>query len=199
MKKIFATILASSMMLMGIQAHAQMAVNAGYVNSTTTAKVGNTKTSSDMNGFHAGVTYNIPAVAGLCVEPGIDLEMLFASSKKGYFAGSTTEGYVQVPVMLNYGIDLMPDCRLFAYAGPTLSLGLLSKTKVSVGGSDTTLNNYDDDNYGRFDLLIGGGVGFDINNIRIKVGYNAGMLDRNSTNTLTLHRSEIVLGAALLF
>lgn len=199
MKKIFATVLAASMMLVGAQAFAQTAVNAGYLSSTATSKVGNAKTSGDMNGFYVGASRNIPVVAGLGVEPGINLEMLFASSKKGYFSGSTTEGYVQVPVMLNYGIELMPDCRLFAYAGPTLSLGLLSSSKATVGGGSAKVNNYDNSDYGRFDLMLGGGVGFDINNIRIKVGYNAGMLDRNSGSAVTMHRSEITLGAALLF
>lgn len=199
MKRIFATLLAASMMIMGTQAFAQTAVNVGYLSSTSTVKVGNSKTSGDMNGFYAGASRNIPLVAGLGVEPGVNLEMLFASSKKSIFAGSTTEAYVQVPVMLNYGIELMPDCRLFAFAGPSLSLGVLSSSKVSAGGASVKQNNYDADNYGRFDVMLGGGVGFDINNIRVKVGYNAGMLDRNSGNAATMHRSEITLGAALLF
>jgi len=200
MKKIFAAVLASSMMLVGIQAHAQMAVNAGYVNSTMTTKIGNTKSSGDVNGFRAGVTYNIPVVAGLGVEPGLDFEMLFTSdAKSGYLTGSVTEGYVQIPVMANYGIELMPDCRLFAYAGPTLSVGVISNSKITAGGIDATLKNYENDSYERIDVLVGGGVGFDINNIRVKVGYNAGLLDRDNGKLMELHRSEIALGLGWLF
>lgn len=192
MKKIFATMLAASMMLFGAQAFAQTAVNAGYLNSTFPSKYySHFKNRDDMNGFYAGASRNIPMVAGVGVEPGVNLEMLFGSKY------NTTEAYLQVPVMFNYGIELMPDCRLFAFAGPTLSLGLISSVKSKNGTSQNIYKH--DESYSRFDVMLGGGIGFDINRIRIKVGYNAGILDRDLSRDITLRRSEITLGAAFLF
>ena len=203
MKKIFATLLAASMMLAGVNAFAQISVGAGYVNSTSTSKAGDKKTSGDSNGFYLGASYNIGISGGLGLAPGLYYEMLGASDKGSLWAGSTTEHYVNVPVMVNYGLELMPDCTLFFYAGPTLSCGVASNTKLKVGGdkvsASTSVNNYDNDSYGRFDVMLGGGVGFNINRFQVKVGYNAGLLDRNSTDAIKMHRSEVHLGVGFCF
>ncbi len=203
MKKIFATILAASMMLVGANAFAQISVGAGYVNSTSTNKVGDSKSSGDSNGFYLGASYNIGISGGLGLAPGLYYEFLGNSGKGSYWSGSTTEHYVNVPVMVNYGLELMPDCTLFFYAGPTLSCGVASTTQAKVGGDKVSVgakvNNYDNDNYGRFDVMLGGGVGFNINSFQVKVGYNAGMLDRNASDAVKMHRSEVHLGLGWMF
>lgn len=210
MKKIFATLLATSMMLMGVQAYAQISVGAGYVNSTQTTKAGNSKTSSDANGFYAGGSYNLSIAGGLGLAPGLYYEFLSSSSDEAGIAGiatvkgTTTEHYLNVPVMLTYGLELMPDCTLFAYAGPTISYGVASTTKVSAdtaigSGSKSTSNYGDNSAYKPFDVMLGGGVGFNINSFQVKVGYNQGMLNRYDSDNVTLHRGEVHLGVAYMF
>nr|MCR5549278.1 PorT family protein [Bacteroidales bacterium] len=92
----------------------------------------------------------------------------------------------------------------FAYAGPTLNVGLISKTKADASVALVTITKTEYDNYaegseyGRFDVMIGGGAGIQFQNMKVYGGYNYGLLDRNSGAT-NLHRSEIVAGVAFNF
>ena len=143
MKKIFSIVLAASLMLIGTQAFAQMSVNAGYLNSTL--KTSNT--SDNANGAYAGVSFNIPIAGGLAVAPGVYYSMLTSketASLGSIFSGSDTfmEHAVNVPVYVNYGIDLARDTKVFLFGGPTLQYGLASTVKydanvAGVSGSTT--------------------------------------------------------------
>ena len=59
--------------------------------------------------------------------------------------------FEQLPVNVSYGYSINKDVRIFAFAGPTFSLGLSSKTAVTtsvLGQTNTeTVDNYakDDD------------------------------------------------------
>ena len=209
MKKIIAIAAAAAMLFAASEASAQVIVGAGYVNSTTTSKVSDNKASSDANGFYVGASYNIPLVGGLGLAPGLYYEFLGSSSKKdaGIFtaSGTPTEHYLNIPVMVNYSFGLASDCSLFAFAGPTLEYGLASSTKLeaSAGGisGEKTVNNYDADDYGRFDCLLGLGVGFNIRAFQVKVGYDFGMVNRytGSSDKASLHRNQVHLGVAYVF
>lgn len=207
MKKIFVTIIAASMMLVGVEAFAQVSVGAGWVNSTLTTKAGDVKTNPNSNGFYLGASYNLSIAEGLGLAPGLYYEFLGSkdSAGSGLSASSTTtEHYLDVPVMFNYGFELAPDCKLFAFAGPTLQFGLASNAKLKAGTSDINaekkVNNYDGD-YGRFDCLIGGGVGFQISAIQVKVGYNYGIVNRytGDSDSISTHRSAVHIGVGYAF
>ena len=48
--------------------------------------------------------------------------------------------------------------------------------------------------------MLGGGIGVEVmNKIRLTVGYDMGMLDRNSNDNVTLKRNRLTAGAALVF
>lgn len=200
MKKIFTTILAASLMLVGVEAFAQVSAGAGWVNSTMTNKVGNTKTSTNSNGFYLGASYNLDIAKGFAVAPGVYYEFL-AGKNDGLVEATDTEHYLDVPVMFNYGFDLASDCRLFVFAGPTLQFGLASTLKTTIASVETKVNRYDGMGYGRFDCLLGAGVGFQINAINVKVGYNYGMVNRytDAPSDTALHRSAIHLGVGFAF
>lgn len=210
MKKIFATVLAASMMLLGANAFAQVTVGAGYVNSTLASKAGNTKTTTPANGFYAGASFNIPVSGAFGVAPGVTYEFL-ASSKESSFAGiasakgTTTEHYVGIPIMLNYNLALANDLSIVPFLGPTIQCGLASNTKlegaIAGAGASTKVDNYGDKStYGRFDVLLGGGVAFDFNALEVKVAYNYGMLNRyTGEGDASTHRSEVTLGFGYKF
>ena len=64
----------------------------------------------------------------------------------------------------------------------------------------TYFDPYKDSNYSRFDVMLGGGIGVEVmNKIRLTVGYDMGMLDRNSNDNVTLKRNRLTAGAALVF
>lgn len=210
MKKIATVILAAAMLLSGVNAFAQASVGAGYVNSTDRTKVGNTLSTSATNGFYAGVGYTLPLAGGLNVTPGLNYMMLLSSGADAIgplgLKGDLQEHYLNIPVRFDYGAELAPGVRGFVYAGPTLSFGLASSTKLtaSIAGysADKVFDNYSDgSDYGRMDVLLGGGIGVDVNKIRFTVGYDCGLLNRytgSATNTAR-HRNQLTAGLALLF
>ena len=197
------------MMLLGTQAFAQTTVNAGYLNSTQSFSGSD---SVNSNGAYAGVSFNIPIAGGLGIAPGVYYSMI--TNKDGvsasFFnipvgASSTfTEHAVNVPLYLNYGISLASDTNVYFYAGPTAQYGLASTTKLagSVGesGGSKKYNNYDNDNYNRFNVYLGGGIGFKVSAFQFTVGYDYGMMNLyKGDNAATSHRSNIKLGIGYAF
>ena len=66
MKKIFATLLAASLLLIGTQAHAQLATGAGYLFASETTSTNNSKADAiPHHGFYFGGSYNIPIVVNV--------------------------------------------------------------------------------------------------------------------------------------
>ena len=205
MKKILSTLLAASLMLLGTQAFAQMSVNAGYLNSML--KTSNT--SDNANGAYAGVSFNIPIAGGLSVAPGVYYSLLTSketASLGSVFTGSGTftEHAVNVPVYLNYGIDLARDTKVFLFGGPTVQYGLASQVKydanvAGVSGSKT-FNNYDSDDFNRLNVYLGGGLGFQVSALQITVGYDYGMMNQyKGDNAPQCHRSNLKLGVGFVF
>ncbi len=205
MKNVIKTVAAAMLLLVGSQAFAQ-SFGAGYVNSTKTT--GNSTSSA--NGFYVGVNYKAEFAPGLSLNPGIYYE--FLTSSNGANVGSiiaadatVQEHYVNVPFHVSYAMNFAPTFKLFVYAGPTANVGIASTTKTTVtsviGGSSKSINNYDEGyNYSRFDVMLGGGIGAEVmNKIRVNVGYDWGMLDRNTSDNASLHRNRLTAGVAFVF
>ena len=191
-------------MLLGTQAFAQMSFNAGYLNSTLATK----NNSDNANGAYAGISFNIPVAGGLAVAPGVYYSLL--TSKETAALGTVASGSgtfmehaINVPVYLNYGIDLARDSRFFIFGGPTVQYGLASTVKyegnvLGVSGSSTH-NNYDNENFNRLNVYLGGGVGFTVAGIQLHVGYDYGVTDLNKSDNVEAHRSNIKVGVGFAF
>ena len=198
MKKVFA--IAAALMMLATAANAQ-SFGAGYVQSTSNRAAS--------NGFYAGFGYSAEIMPGLSLNPGIYYEFLTNSNGAGLgslisVSGKTTEHYVNVPLHLSFAIPLAPTFKLFVYGGPTANVGVASSTKTTVstiiGGGSDTANNYDNQNYSRFDVLAGCGAGIEVmNKFRINVGYDWGLLDRDKTDNGVLKRNRLAAGVAFIF
>lgn len=185
-----------------------LSVGAGYLNSTATTTVGSTTSSSALNGAYAGVGVAMPVNKMISISSGLYYSLLGGEASGdllglGLVKGNskTMEHYFNVPLNVNFGYEVAKGVKVFAFAGPTLNLGLSSTTTSTVealGASSTTkADNYGEkSNYGRFDVLVGGGAGIQVQNIKIFGGYNYGLLDRNAADNVKLNRSEIVAGIA---
>ena len=206
MKKVLTVLLAASLMLAGTEAFAQLSFNAGYLNSSTKTQNQN---PSNANGAFAGLSFNLPIVGNFAIAPGVYYSVISAKEMGSLgtiftASGKFTEHSINVPLYLNYGMDLARDTNVFIYAGPTAQYGLASTTKLSasiagVSGS-TTENNYDDADYNRFNVYLGGGLGFEVNHILITVGYDYGMINLiKGDNAPKSHRSNIKIGVGFAF
>lgn len=205
MKKILATLLAASLMLLGTNAFAQMSVNAGYLNST----LATSNSSDNANGAYAGISFNVPISGGLAIAPGVYYSLLTSkeTASLGTIAsgsGTFMEHAINVPVYLNYGVDLARDAKVFVFGGPTLQYGLASNVTyegnvLGVSGK-TTSNNYDNQNFNRMNVYLGGGVGFGVGDLLITVGYDYGMMNQyKGDNATQCHRSNLKLGVGFGF
>lgn len=214
MKKIFATLFAASLMLLGTQANAQLVTGAGYFFASE--KTGNSDAVAH-HGFYLGASYNVPIVAGLGVAPGIYVDMLAygksaangSSMANYYVAGSYREFAVNVPINLNYKLNLGNNAALVAYAGPTFQVGIASTTTVSGSVSVFGINfsdggkydHYDSDkgDRNRFNMSVGGGIGFEVGDLLFTVGYDRSLLNYAKNDNYTTSRNMIKAGINFAF
>lgn len=218
MKKIYAIVLSAALLLVGTQANAQLSIGAGYLNSTLTGKSGNTTLKGEpSNGVYLGGTFNIPIAGELGIAPGLYYSLIAGSGSGTYLAGyasgnvAFTEHAVNVPVYLNYGLD-MGTVKLFMFGGPTFQYGLSSTYKVD--GSVTipffninlksggVIDNYKDRDISPFNIYVGGGLGADLMDmLRVTIGFDYGVLNLykgNDTDTV-YNRYNFKFGVAYLF
>lgn len=215
MKKIFASLIAASMMLVAFNANAQISAGLGYINakntSVTTSDNTKTTTETPLNGFYVGGQYDmpIPAVSGLGVNAGVYANFLFGSKHYdgffGFAAGTnkTTDISLNIPINATFGFDLSGDTNVFAYAGPIFQFGLVNKYVYTPDGSSssTTTDNFagDNPNANRFNLLIGGGIGAQVSGIRVVLGVDQSLLNYTTASNTVASRFQLKLGLGYAF
>ena len=213
MKKVFA-ILAATVLFAGM-ASAQLGINVGYAPQTykTTYTSGSTSTTSSMNlnGFFAGVNYNINLTGDLGVSLGANYRQNFGTDNDGLgigIAGATVENkhsqsLVDVPILFNYGLKLTDALKLSVFVGPTVSFALAGNTHSTVtttvlGVSSTTESDNDwyGDNSNRKKLDISGTVGVNVqyNAFRLFGGYNMGFLNLTDADNTKVKASNWFVG-----
>lgn len=213
MKKVFA-ILAATVLFAGM-ASAQLGINVGYAPQTfkTTYTSGSTSTTSTMNlnGFFAGVNYNINLTGDLGVSLGANYRQNFGTDNDGLgigIAGATVENkhsqsLVDVPILFNYGLKLTDALKLSVFVGPTVSFALAGKTHSTVtttvlGVSSTSESDNDwyGDNSNRKKLDISGTVGVNVqyNAFRLFGGYNMGFLNLTDADNTKMKASNWFVG-----
>ena len=209
MKKVLMTL--ALVAVAATSAFAQISVGAGYLANTQktsyTSGSTTTTTTTPQSGFYAGADYTLDMGQGLGLAAGLKASLLSDTHTTTILGISgttkTTEIYLGVPVQFNYSYALSNDLRLFALAGPTFSLGLSSKSKFTNNVNDdvTITDNYgDDSDYKKFNVLLGAAAGVDVmNTIRIKVGYDLGLLNRSAADNTKVNDAQWYVGVAYLF
>ena len=201
-------------LLVAVTTFAQVQIGAGYVNSSDRTRASKDADVSTVtsNGIYAGLGFTMPLAGDLAFTPGV--YYMYLTNQHGTSAlggiisasGKLQEHYVNVPLYFNYGSELAPGFRLFFFGGPTFSAGLISKTVLSASilgfSANTSIDNYKDvSGYGRFDVMLGGGMGVDLGKrLRLTVGYDFGMMNRYTEgNGIIRHRNQLHGGLAFLF
>lgn len=187
MKKI-CFILVAAAMFIAVDAKAQLGVGVGYNLLNTTATLADESEDDSLNGFYVEATYGFNFLNKkwgiLGIEPGLRYTFGAEAEQEEILGiktrASLTEHYLDIPVHVKYGYEVLPSkLSVHAFAGPVFSVGLASTIKASADNTTVKTNNYEDSDYGRFDLKIGLGAGITIaERFNIKVGYNFGLLNR---------------------
>ena len=205
MKKIVTLLSAALVLLASAPAFAQASIGAGYLNSIDVVKSGNTTNSDPLNGFYVGGSFTVPVVSGINFNPGVYYGYAAKSNATDLIittlSGKREDHFINVPLSFSYGLNLSPDLRFFAYAGPSISFGIASKVSGALGNNKSSYDRYQENSdLNRFDVMLGGGIGVEVMNLfRLNVGYDFGMLNRyNNTNT-AYRRNQLTAGVAFLF
>ena len=220
MKKTIAIIACAAAMLLAGTAKAQMGVNIGYAPVTYTTKVtvgNNTNTStSDMNGFFAGFTYNYGFAKNMGVAFGLQCRFNFKTSTgnanfvvvSSNDKSTTTQILLDVPLLFNYSLPLGSSAKLSAFAGPTFSLAVYGNTHVTttttlLGNTSTSETDYDmygdDSEMNRFDITAAFGLQFQYTDFRLFGGYRIGLMDLNSNDNINIKSSGFFVGLGFAF
>lgn len=214
MKKAFTIIAVAAAMLATGTANAQMGINIGYAPVTLTTQVtsGNTTSTStsEMDGFFAGISYNNAIGSGLNLSVGLQARYNTKTSTgsanfvvvSGNDKSTTTQILLDVPVLFNYSLPL-GSVKLTAFAGPTFSYAVYGNTHVTstttiLGSSSTSETDYamygDNSSNQRFDLTAAFGLQLQYSDFRLFGGYRIGLIDLNSGDNVKTTSSGMFVG-----
>ena len=215
MKKTIAIVACAAVMLFAGKANAQLGINVGYapVTLSTATTIGNTTTTStsEMDGFFAGVTYNYGISKDLGVAFGLQGRYNTKTSTgsanfvvvSGNDKSTTTQILLDVPVLFNYSLPLGGSAKLSAFAGPTFSYAVYGNTHVTstatiLGVSSTSETDYamygDNSTNNRLDITAAFGLQFQYNDIRLFGGYRIGLTDLNTNDNVKTTSSGLFVG-----
>ena len=181
--------------------------------------IGNSTFSQDLFGTGGGISlggvYNIPVVANLYVEPGVDLyyhtnsinigNFDEDSSNKDFAHRSLRKFGMRVPVQVGYHFDFNPQTSFSVYTGPVLNVGFSNDYYLTTKEKNNIQSHFSgsmyNDGMNRVDLSwrIGVGVNF-MKNYYIGLSGDIGMLNMAKNNikdmTTKMHENgfQLTLG-----
>ena len=174
-----------------MMASAQTSVQVGYLFNTQKSKVAGVKSSSCYSGIMVAADYNLKLSDVLFVAPGLGVGYSFDDSDGARYK----ELGLFVPIDFNYRFTLSDAVSISAFAGPTVYYGLLSKDT-----STTPAYNYYANDNNRFELLLGGGLWFDIKETtRLKIGYKFGLTNNCKIDGRTEKSECLYLSVGYIF
>ena len=145
MKRIITLVaVAAASLLVAAQAHAQFGIVAGLTSSNAKADEA-VKDVKNIALYHAGLTYKIDLGAGFAIQPevlyqvkGMSLDKWGDSTGKEISGSFETKvGYVEVPVNIQWGPDLIA-FRPFVFAEPFVGYQITSDDSSQLGGITAT-------------------------------------------------------------
>ena len=209
MKKLFLTICVIA--LAASTASAQFAVSAGFLNRDQKTTINKETKSVGLNGFYAGVSYTLGLPGGFAITPGVyynnTSDKTVDSSDYAHLGalvdteGTQKDQYLSVPVDISWGVGINNIGKVFVFAGPVFEYALGSDFELSVDSVSKTYDRFkENEDYKKFNLLVGGGIGVEIlETLRVVAGYNYGIADTYDDDTRTVKTNQLYAGLSYLF
>ena len=205
MKKVSFIIAAAFVMLLAGNAQAQLGVNIGYAPQTTTVASGSNSSSSDMNGFFAGVNYNHVLSGNIGVSFGGQIRYNTKTTSSTILSATSTTKQTQllvdVPVLFNFAIPMGSDARIALFVGPVFSYALNGNTNISetVLNTNTNVDWYgENSNNNQFDLMGAAGAALEFKTFRLFGGYRMGFADLDKREKVKTTTSGIFVGVGYM-
>ena len=185
MKRLFLMAVAAvAVMVSGLNANAQVrfGVLGGFTSSSTKAENINTESVSL---YHAGVAAKVSLPYNLAIQPQLIYQVkgtAVSKSAAGVTASADTKvGYVEVPVQIQWGPDLIV-CRPYVLAEPFVGYALNVKATKSIASIQTVINDFKDLNLNLFEYGVGVGAGIEFWRLQLSAKYfwNFGQLSNET-------------------
>ena len=193
-------ILLAALLMAGVSASAQISLGFGPATriyySKTDTKINDVK---DVQ-YTVGVQVSFEDSRRVSDAFGYSAGLDFGTYKKSdYFASEIglSEMYVDIPVRAKFYVPFSDDFQMIFFGGVAPSLCVGSHTITSSGKTSRFGEN---SNYSRFDVLAGGGIGFEIvERIKIALSYDHGLFDRVNDDITDLHVAAAKLTFSYMF
>jgi len=204
-KGLFIAVLAIGVLFAG-KANAQINGHIGFAPEAWTSS-----STTTLNSFFVGGTYNVDLSGALKVALGAQLRYGTESGSSSILGGvaatkhTTTIIGLDVPILLNYSLNLSKDLGLTLFVGPKVTYNLSGKTKydgsvLGFGGS-SEYNWFTEDgaNLKPFNAAVMGGASLNFKQFRLFGGYSYGLtdVDNSSNSTTTVSGPFFGLGMSL--
>lgn len=165
---------------------------------------------SNGGGIEFGAVYNIPLVANLYIEPGVNLYYNSYSIKKEWLSLLDNDGDItgvserrfgfRIPVMLGYRFDLTSDVNVSVFTGPELEIGLSGKEKVKGRMLSLSGDLYGDDgSFNRTNVLWGLGASVGYRHFIFGIKGGIGMANMLSDSDVTMRENRVTFSLGYNF
>lgn len=146
--------MAAMAMLLAVNISAEAKGRVGVVGGFTSSRMALKDVSfKNAAGFNAGVAFNQPLLLGFSIQPELIYNVKATSLQD--VKANLNLGYVEIPVQVQWGIDVLDLARVYAFAEPFIGYAVSGKVHV--------------------DSMIGGGTRDIINNVKNKLEYGFGI------------------------
>ena len=186
-------------MLTAGSAKAQLNLHLGYMPETFTTEINGNSSDVSMDGFFVGGDYMMNLTGDLNLSLGLQVRYNMSSETVATIETKSSQLLLDVPILFNYGFPLGSDFKLSAFVGPTISFAVMGKSKVTILGTETETDWYEnDDNYSR--LNVYGTVGLSLcyrGQYRLFGGYNLGLLDLDKSDNTKFTSGGLFVGLGI--
>ena len=134
-------------LLFASNAQAQLGVNIGYAPMTIAVDNNGNVSNTDYPGFFGGVNYNVNLTGDLNLSLGGQVRFITKTETSSFYGLASTKNTttlinLEVPVLLNYGLNLSRELKVSVFAGAVFGYGLSGQTKfegnvLGAGGNST--------------------------------------------------------------
>ncbi|MFV0470425.1 MAG: porin family protein [Paludibacteraceae bacterium] len=151
-----------------------------------TLRYGDHNSSTPFHNIRFGGNVEIPLNTYFGVETGLNYNYGFGEKSQYYAVPTDTAKYsytshsLNVPARITFNLPIFWGLKLFAYAGPSFNIGLSEPTKLTTNTTyHLTGSDYDayKEKVNRFNIRLGTGGGVQWKSLRIKSGYDWGILN----------------------
>lgn len=156
---------------------ARVGLMGGFTSSSTSIK---NMDSKSVSLYHVGLTAEIPLLGGFAIQPGLLYQVKGVSAdkfnsipiSKSLESFETKVGYLEVPVQVQWGLDLLA-FRPYVFAEPFVGFRLGQSTKVETGDKPNNNGVADklNDNLKKVEYGLGLGAGVDVWRLQLSVKY----------------------------